>query len=88
MNPVVSLAKRLSAFFVILICALHLQSSAQPAAAFIYGDALPDAPVLAARGEYPVGVRTMEWVNNNQINILKAKDGIDYYLPKIGRAHV
>jgi predicted dienelactone hydrolase len=76
MSPVVSLPNRLSAFFVILIFSLHLQLSAQPPAAFIYGDALPDAPALTARGEYPVGVRTMEWTNNNQINILKAKDGI------------
>ena len=51
---------------------------AQPIAntPFIYGDALPDAPALAARGNYPVGVRTMHWVNNNQPDILKAKDGI------------
>ncbi|MEO5684321.1 MAG: dienelactone hydrolase [Chitinophagaceae bacterium] len=63
-------------FLVVLFCGLHLQALAQPAAAFLYGDALPDAPALSARGEYPVGVRTVEWVNNNQTDILKAKNGI------------
>jgi len=55
---------------------LSLSAVAQSANPFIYGDALPDAPALSARGEYAVGVRTVEWVNNNQINILKAKDGV------------
>jgi predicted dienelactone hydrolase len=44
---------------------------------FINGDALPDAPELANRGEYKVGVRTLNFVNKAQINILKSKDGID-----------
>jgi predicted dienelactone hydrolase len=44
---------------------------------FIVGDTLPDAPELAHRGEYKVGVRTLEFVNRNQVNILKAKDGVD-----------
>ena len=36
---------------------------------FVFGDPLPDAPELAARGEYGVGVRTMEVVNPGQIDI-------------------
>lgn len=40
---------------------------------FAYGDALPDAPVLSARGEYKVGVRTLEFTNKNQLDILKSK---------------
>jgi predicted dienelactone hydrolase len=40
---------------------------------FVYGDALPDAPVLSARGEYKVGVRTLEFINKNQLDILKSK---------------
>jgi predicted dienelactone hydrolase len=40
---------------------------------FLFGDALPDAPELAARGEHKVGVRTMEVVNKNQIDVLKSK---------------
>ena len=41
---------------------------------FIYGDPLPDAPELSARGEYKIGVRTMNLVNKNQVDILKGKD--------------
>ena len=44
---------------------------------FIYGDALPDAPELAQRGEYKIGVRTLDFVNKNQVDVLKSKGGID-----------
>lgn len=44
---------------------------------FIVGDALPDAPELSARGNYKVGVRTLELINKNQIDILHSKGGID-----------
>lgn len=37
---------------------------------FIYGDALPDAPELATRGDFNVGVSTMDLVHANQIDIL------------------
>jgi predicted dienelactone hydrolase len=40
--------------------------------AFLFGDALPDAPELATRGEHKVGVRTIEVVNKNQIDVLKS----------------
>lgn len=40
---------------------------------FTYGDALPDAPVLSARGDYKVGVKTLEFTNKNQLDILKSK---------------
>ncbi len=42
---------------------------------FINGDALPDAPELAQRGEFKVGVRTIEVINKDQIDILKSKAG-------------
>jgi len=42
---------------------------------FIIGDALPDAPELAPRGEYKVGVRTLDFINRAQINILQSKAG-------------
>ncbi|WP_235295933.1 alpha/beta hydrolase family protein [Portibacter marinus] len=43
---------------------------------FIFGDALPDAPTLAERGEFQVGVRTLDFINKNQIDILNTdKDG-------------
>jgi predicted dienelactone hydrolase len=44
---------------------------------FINGDTLPDAPELAHRGEYKVGVRTLDFVNKAQVNVLKSKDGVD-----------
>lgn len=37
---------------------------------FFYGDPRPDAPELAYRGAYKVGVRTVEVVNPDQIDIL------------------
>ncbi len=45
--------------------------------AFIIGDALPDAPELAARGTYKVGVQTLDFINKGQIDILKAKAGVE-----------
>lgn len=42
---------------------------------FIYGDALPDAPALAPRGDYGVGVRTLDVVNPDQLDILNFADG-------------
>lgn len=37
---------------------------------FFIGDPMPDAPVLAHRGEFSVGVRTIEIINENQLDIL------------------
>ena len=50
------------------------QDNANP---FIYGDALPDAPALAARGEYQIGVQTLKFINKDQVDVLNSKDGID-----------
>ncbi|WP_152268143.1 alpha/beta hydrolase family protein [Agriterribacter humi] len=47
------------------------------AGSFINGDALPDAPELAARGPYKVGVRTLTLVNKSQPDILHSKGGVD-----------
>jgi len=44
---------------------------------FVYGDLLPDAPELAARGAYPVGVRTMDLIHKDQIDILNYTKGED-----------
>lgn len=44
---------------------------------FVYGDALPDAPELAPRGEFKVGVRTLDFINKGQVDVLKSKGGID-----------
>jgi pimeloyl-ACP methyl ester carboxylesterase len=42
---------------------------------FIIGDALPDAPELSVRGDYKVGVRTLELIHKNQVDILQSKGG-------------
>jgi len=42
---------------------------------FLYGDQMPDAPELSARGEHTIGVRTMELVNKGQVDILNFKEG-------------
>ena len=44
---------------------------------FLYGDKLPDAPELSERGPHQVGVRTLNLVNNNQVDILNSKEGKD-----------
>ncbi|WP_396632552.1 alpha/beta hydrolase family protein [Maribacter sp. R86514] len=44
---------------------------------FLYGDQLPDAPELSARGEYKVGVQTVNLANPDQIDILNSKEGKD-----------
>jgi hypothetical protein len=44
---------------------------------FMIGDALPDAPELTVRGNYKVGVRTLEFINKNQVDILHSKAGAD-----------
>jgi len=69
--------------FVLVICLLLLQftfteeASAQSKTdAFLFGDALPDAPELAKRGTHQVGVQTLDLVHKAQIDILKAKEGV------------
>lgn len=44
---------------------------------FLYGDQLPDAPELSARGEHTIGVRTMNLVHKDQVDILNSKEGKD-----------
>jgi len=57
-------------------CATNKNSSATTDL-FINGDALPDAPELAGRGDYKVGVRTLNFINKAQIDILRSKNGVD-----------
>ena len=70
------LPKRKPVAAALLASFIALSALAQTSSPFIYGDALPDAPVLAARGEYAVGVRTATWTHPQQPDILKTKDGI------------
>jgi predicted dienelactone hydrolase len=57
------------------IIEIKAQIPAEPS--FFVGDALPDAPELAARGTYKVGVQTLDFVNKGQIDVLKAKGGVE-----------
>ncbi|MBB6099299.1 putative dienelactone hydrolase [Deinobacterium chartae] len=41
---------------------------------FVYGDARLDAPELAARGSYQVGVRTLTVTHTDQLDVLKITD--------------
>ncbi|RYF75865.1 MAG: dienelactone hydrolase [Cytophagaceae bacterium] len=55
---------------------LAFQTKAQTTSdAFVTGDPLPNAPELAARGTYAVGVRTMTVVHKAQVDVLHTKDG-------------
>ncbi|WP_339840518.1 dienelactone hydrolase [uncultured Maribacter sp.] len=63
--------------FLILLNGLLIPSVHAQSGAFLYGDPLPDAPELSARGEYNVGVQTINLVNNNQVDIINSKDGKD-----------
>jgi predicted dienelactone hydrolase len=62
--------------FLLQACASSKAPVAKPTA-FMYGDALPDAPELAPRGKYGVGVKTLTLVNKGQIDILNSKKGVD-----------
>jgi predicted dienelactone hydrolase len=53
-------------FFFVLLLPLYVFASE----GFLIGDTLPDAPLLAKRGDFEVGVRTIEVVNKNQLNVL------------------
>ena len=44
---------------------------------FITGDALPDAPDLSPRGNFKVGVRTLELIHKNQVDVLNSSQGSD-----------
>lgn len=51
----------------------------QQTVSFIIGDTLPDAPALSGRGEYKVGVRTLELLHKDQVDILHSKNGKDTF---------
>jgi predicted dienelactone hydrolase len=53
---------------------IFAQSPTKP---FVYGDLLPDAPELASRGEYTVGVQTLDLIHANQLDILNYGKGLD-----------
>ncbi len=61
---------------ILLVCTIsQLHLSAQNT--FVYGDLLPDAPELAARGTHQVGVETLTLTDKDRIDILNYKPGED-----------
>src|SRR5260221_13095115 len=74
-------------FFLVEGCATH-KSIPVTTDQFFNGDALPDAPELAARGEYHVGVRTLDFINKGQVDILKSKGGVDPLYDRLLKAEV
>ncbi len=64
-----------SSFFVLITVCFSIFSAAHAQDEFLVGDPLPDAPELAARGSYGVGVTTLDLVNKNQLNVLSIKEG-------------
>ena len=65
----------ISSFFLLSLFSFSFAQSTNNT--FIYGDLLPDAPELSARGTYGVGVQTLDLVNKNQIDILNYEKGKD-----------
>lgn len=59
---------------VLLLMLVFASSTVSAQTDFVFGDALPDAPALAARGEYGVGVRTLELVNAGQVDLLNLSE--------------
>jgi predicted dienelactone hydrolase len=43
--------------------------------AFVNGDSLPDAPALAPRGDFHVGVQTLQVTNPDQVDVLSRMNG-------------
>lgn len=66
-----------AAFVLFQSCSTGKKTAQPNDTSFIIGDTLPDAPALSARGIYKVGVRTINLVNKNQVDILKSKAGVD-----------
>ena len=75
---------RCSSAVIFITCLLFLQvyfATNAPAQVndnyFVFGDALPNAPELSARGTYKVGVRTLDFIHKDQVDVLKSNDGVD-----------
>jgi len=61
-------------FFLVLLFTVGTMTVFAQDDEFVFGDSLPDAPELAARGDYGVGVRTLELVNPDQIDIINLSE--------------
>jgi len=72
MHVLKSLGTLLALVLTALICSAQGESSP-----FVYGDLLPDAPELAARGPHAIGVRTLVWVDPGRLDVLGYEPGKD-----------
>lgn len=63
----------------VLLCTFLFAIVANAQQEFVYGDALPDAPALSPRGNYTVGVRSLDLVNPKQVDILSSTNGQTVY---------
>ena len=61
----------LAGCLLLLFCSPAISQLNNPS--FVIGDALPDAPALAPRGQYKVGVQTINLMHMNQVDILNSK---------------
>jgi predicted dienelactone hydrolase len=62
-------------FHACLLGAAALLAAAGAAAENRIDQVRPDAPELAAHGKFPIGVRTLQFVNPGQLDIVRAKAG-------------
>jgi predicted dienelactone hydrolase len=70
--------KCVQCIFMLVFSLLLIEINAQTPD-FIYGDPLPDAPELSPRGDFAVGVKTLELENENQLDIQNMVDGVPLY---------
>ena len=61
-------------FGLIGVSVVAAQDTASVPDDFVIGDPLPNAPELAPRGEYGVGVRTLSVTNTDQVDVLSATE--------------
>ena len=74
-NPVKTASLCCLLFLFLVLRTTSFSHAQTPGDAFVIGDLLPNAPELAARGTYAVGVRTLKLVHPAQVDVLHMKDG-------------
>lgn len=65
------------AFFFAIFGTVQAQDSSQEASTVIFTEARPDAPDLAQRGPYTVGVRTLALIDEGQVDLSRAMQDAD-----------
>ena len=61
----------------ILLVSGSLSFGQAETAPFVYGDLLPDAPELSARGSHAVGVQTLQLLDKDRLDVLNYEKGKD-----------